>query len=313
MLLSRKNDIIIEDLFSVVESSATSANLSQRRLSYLGVKSNKEGKASEHIVPFFLETFEIKRTKLTNSISNVIVELDNLALQIDKVIDDSNVKITGTPTFENFKNLENKIIDCFSPLVGQPGLESLIIDTLKSVNISFKFNTTRRHLIYNFNKGVSYSGCTTFYLFPLISYLGLQSPNHFDVKHVFSLISNYIQILDDYIDVFDDINLKIVTPVTKRLQEIENREKIINTGQSSLEILTSDVIFKLRDYLDEIEIEITRIRGNNKNNNVFLNNWHKFHDDFSKVLFPLTHSLIEDLNYLQKIHEITPPFICYVS
>lgn len=273
------------------------------------LKGQKERYASYHLVPFFLRFLGLKESEMTKAISKSIVDLDELAQQIDAVIDNKSNSVSDYFTFQNFKGLEIKIVDCFSYLSDSPQLHNLITDTLVHVNKSFKYNTVDRHLIYNL-KNSDCNGCTTYYLFPLIKYLFSFSQHTLLNEHFLILTANYTQILDDFIDLFDDIKFNIKTPITVRLKQIE-RSFEFSRRKTAFEILAVEVIFCLNSYLSEIQIEAKRL--NNNMPDYLFSEWNKFHKQLEMIQVPRSLSKEAQKKYLKIIHEITPPVICYVS
>ena len=280
------------------------------RFSGIDVKKSKKGKASEYAVPFFLKVFDLKETSLSNSISNCVTNLDNLAIQIDSLIDSKEFQSTSDLSIEKFDDLENKIIDCFNPLSGQPILAQLIAVTLDYVNTSFYLNTSKRHLVYILERDALCVTCTTMYLIPLMQYLSTLSKTPVEINRIFIPMANYIQLLDDFIDVFNDINSNIATPVTERFFKISHNLSALPTIESSFGVLTYDVKQKLDDYLKVIEQEIHKICGKKKANDI-LRDWRRFHYVFPNIPVPPRDNNWEQLNYLRDIYNITPPMLCY--
>ena len=274
----------------------------------IGVKGCKEKKAAYHLVPFLAKIIGIEESNLTKAISKSIIDLDNLAKNIDGDIDSDSSYIPKELTYNKFKNLEMRIVDCFSYLTGSPELENLITETLKCVNISFKYNTVERTLIYNL-KNSQYNGCTTFYLFPLVKYLFSQSKLQIKSEHLFFLVANYIQILDDFIDVIEDKKSNIKTPITNRLDEINSLKKYTEEGECSFQLLTIEVFEILLRYFNDIQLESKQI---NKNlpHEVF-KEWEIFHNDFRAIKFPSEKNEYDFKIYQNKILERIPQIICY--
>jgi len=279
-------------------------------LTDLGIKRRRESNAAFHLVPFLLKVLEIEKSELTDAISKSIVELDDLAQQIDAVIDIDNSPISNELSYTKFKNLELKIVECFSYFTGLPKLEILIADTLKCVNTSFNYNTVGRHTIYNL-KNTEFNGCTTFYLFPLVKYLFSLSKFAVTNERFFFLIANYIQILDDYIDVFDDRDLQIKTPVTDRLHELESSHPKHHKTESSFQLLTDEVFETLYKYFYAIQFEAKQI-NKNISNEVF-SEWQIFHNDFQKIIFPMKANEKELKKYQKEIMIRIPQIVCYTG
>lgn len=284
------------------------ANNSNSLLTNFGVKSRKESNAAYYLVSFLLKILGIEKSELTDAISKSIVDLDDLAQQIDSKIDIDSSSISKKLNYANFKNLELNIVECFSHLSGSPHLEKLIADTLKCVNSSFNYNTIERHNIYNL-KNTEFNGCTTFYLFPLVEYLFSQSK--FQVKNysLFFLMANYIQILDDFIDVFDDRNLQIKTPITVRFEELEATS--VFRKQVAFEVLSIEVQNALETYLKVIKAE-TVVINRNINYELF-EEWNLFHSRFQALRLPCNSNTTEQQKYLKQLQNIIPAIICYVG
>lgn len=275
-------------------------------LTELGVKTYKKSNAAFHLTPFLLKIFDIERSNLTDAISKSIVDLDDLAQHIDSKIDVKDTTLSKNLDFNKFTNLELRIVECFSHLTEAPQLEQLIIDTLECVNISFKYNTSERHNIYNL-KNTQFKGCTIFYLFPLMRYLC--SSSRFDVKNdtLFFLMANYIQILDDYIDLFDDISLQITTPLVVRLNEIDADNS--NQNKSSFNILTDEVFEILDSYCNKIQFEAKKI--NKRLSAEVFSELKNFHSEIKKIKFPSTESEQDFKEFQAKILNKAPQIVCY--
>jgi hypothetical protein len=274
-------------------------------------KKNKGGRASEHMVPFFMKILDSKESNLTNAISQCIIDLDNLAINIDSQIDAPGSQLINGAAIDRFDNLESKIVDCFHPLSHIPEFRDLIIETINCVNISFRFNTTQRHLLYNFDSDIYFGGCTTYYLFPLVKYLSSLTSRVIDIDNIFLLAANYIQLLDDFIDVFDDIDLKISTPVTaKFIENIQNQT--VFSDQSAFEILIVDVKKRLDDYLKILDMEIYKIRDQKSSAPLFFE-LHRFHSELAMITLKKGNDRIIMKQYLQEVFEIIPPIVCYTG
>lgn len=276
----------------------------------IDLRESKLGKASEYVVPFFLEMLGLKETMKTQLVSQCLVNIDNLAIQIDSLIDTNDFESTSDLSIEKFDDLETKILNCFSPLSGVPEFNRLITSTLDRVNESFYLNTSKRHLVYSLEKNAPCFVCTTMYLLPLIQYLSSHSERYFEINRIFILMANYIQLLDDFIDVFNDINLCIATPVTEKLIKINNELPALTTFKSSFEVLAYSVKQKLEEFLVEIEQESQKTCIK-KNENKILIEWKRFHSEFLNIPVPSEKNNFAQLKYLRDVYNITPPMLCY--
>ena len=277
-------------------------------LTDLGIKTRKESNAAYHLVPFLLKVLDIEKSEMTDAISKSIVDLDDLAQQIDSVIDTKDNCISQKNNYTDFDNLELNIIECFSHMTGSAQLEKLILDTLKCVNKSFKYNTVERPRIYKL-KTTEFEGCTTYYLFPLVEYLFSHSKFQTKNQHLFFLVANYIQILDDYLDVFEDTDLQIKTPITIRFKEIVENNITNPKTQSCFQLLTDEVFVTLIKYLSEIQTEAKQI---NEHLPVGLfNEWEKFHEDFQNIKFPNKSTEKKLKEYQKEILRRVPQIVCY--
>lgn len=285
-------------------------NSSNSIIADLGIKRCKESNAAFLLVPFLLKILDIQKSDLTIAISNSIVDLDNLAQQIDAKIDIEDGITSNEINYTKFEILELNIIECFSHMIHTPHLEKLIVETLECVNTSFKYNTVKRHSIYNL-KNTEFDGCTTFYLFPLVKYLFNQSKYQIKNERLFFLVANYIQMLDDYIDVFDDKKLKIETPVTIRFNKIISSKCQKNNLADSFAILSKEILQSLNRYFQEIQIEVSRI---NKYFSIDLfDEWNIFHTYFQNTEVSLDWNEIDLKKHLKKLHKKIPQIICYTG
>lgn len=274
----------------------------------LGIKRSKENNAAYHLVPFLIKVLDIEETDLTKAIAKSIVELDELAQKIDLLIENKNWINSSELSYIKFENLETKIVDCFSYLKNSPQSRKLILDTLECVDVSFKYNTYERHRLYNL-QDTTFNGCTTFYLLPLYKYLFSLSKFQDKDERLFHLFTNYIQMLDDYTDMFDDRSLNINTPITVRLNEIEGNYKCKQSINFAFNQLSNEVNNCLHRNYDEIKNEAHSINGH-LNSEIF-DELEIFLEKFKTV--SSTKETDEKLlnSYLKKVHKIVPPIICY--
>lgn len=262
-------------------------------------------RSSYYVVPFFLKTFNIKKTDLTKLIHECIIELDNLAIQIDSKIDSKNSFFLEKADINSFDGLKSQIINCFDPLKNQVGIHSLIDETINYVEISFKFNTTERKIIYSFTEDDDLKRCTTLYLFPLVKYLCGLSTTKIDIYKIFVLLSNYIQLLDDFIDLFIDIELGLSTPVTERFHNINNDKK-----GNQFEVLCNDVSKKLTEYFKKIEVEISNFHGRIFSEEL-LYDWGYFSSELSKIPIPIDNDRKNHEAYLKQVSRVIPIRLFY--
>ena len=270
----------------------------------------KGSKAAMHITPFIIKLFNINKSELTKSIASCVVALDNLAIQIDTLIDSPNSTKVLNLSMNNFENLEEQIIHCLIPLQDLPEFEKLCTATLKSVNISLEFNTKKRHLVYNLNQITNCEGCTIMYLYPLFQLLTSLSRSTIKSERIFMLIANYVQILDDFIDVYYDIQTNNATPITELFSEIKSRVKSNSMLRTPFELLTQAVKQKLRTNLILVEYEINKICNGNDIGNILLE-WNNFNNFLEKIQVPDSNLEYDHNKYLHEINKHTPPMLCY--
>jgi len=269
------------------------------------------GRASEHIGPFILDVYDIKESYVTQLITKCIIKLDNLAIQIDTLIDSTKIETHSIDSVVFFDRLDSKVINCFDELKDFAEYNKLVSSTLDCVKLSLKFNTKERHLVYNFRKSNQYSSSTMYYLYPLIKYLTSFSEISHDPKHVFLLITNYIQLLDDFVDIYSDIAYGINTPVTKKFIEIQKTFKPSPDIEIPFVQLIVDVKIKLDALLQSINLEIVKINRKQYGQEI-LKEWYKFHNYINLLPIPLNNNFIDECEYLKKIHNVTPPLLCYI-
>lgn len=277
----------------------------------------KNGSCAVFLLPHLLTVLNIRESKQTAEISNSIVALDNLAREVDCIIDTRPANKSMELSCDSFERLGVRIAECFQHLSDTARAERLISDTLKAVNVSFRLNTESRGQVYNL-RDIELRTCTTNYLLPLVQYLSSLSENRVDVTRLFFLIANYVQILDDYVDVLEDIDAHITTPLTLRWLELRSEQAIETGSDFAFNRLTSDVLTCLGRYLDEI-VKESRILNSQLGRKFFVA-WEEFHEQWASVpAFPsldrcgdyLNWSVNRYRNYLNRIHRITPPFLCY--
>lgn len=276
-------------------------------------KNNKQSSAY-NIIPFLADIFKISDYDLIKSYSKCIIELDNLAKQIDKELDTNaekkNQSFIVAPSIQSFEGLDVKITDSFSYLVGLTDLENLISETMEAINVSFKYNTTDRHKIYNLSN-TDYEGCTMYYLYPLTKYFCLNGVSKNLSKNLFFLMSNHIQLLDDFVDLHNDLELNIETPVTLRYSLLLNKPNSNLKAQSAFSLLVYEIINSLLSYFICIKKEIHQI--NFKNHRSLLKEWVDFNNKIKQLKLPTSTNRNDEIEYLSNIYKLIPPIICYTG
>ncbi len=104
----------------------------------------KTTNAAYYLTPFLIDLLQIQRSKTTDAISKCIVDLDQLALNVDADIDSNDLKLFTKIDISFFAALDTRITDCFSYLNGEPDLNLLIAKTFEAVEKSLQFNTSGR-------------------------------------------------------------------------------------------------------------------------------------------------------------------------
>ena len=273
---------------------------------------SKRGKASEHIVPFVLKIFQLNETDLSRAVAASIYKLDNLAIKIDSLIDLPKTYKIQSYSILDFKDLETEIIDCLLPLREYAGFEKLVNSTLDYVNISFKYNTSERHIIYDLNEGTDFSSCTTYYLYPLIKYLIETENIQISPKRIFLLIANYVQLLDDTNDVFEDIRAGIKTPISSMLVKKENSFIDYESPLPPFLQLINDVKRKTNEITQAITQAINDLNGEQYCSEIMAE-WNNFQYLLNLFPVPFRNNRKEQLEYLKNIKYITPPMLCYIG
>ncbi|MEO8648773.1 MAG: hypothetical protein ABI539_06370, partial [Acidobacteriota bacterium] len=164
----------------------------------------KRANAAQMMIPFLLELLDIRESVRTRAISDSVVELDNLARQFDTAIDTTGLGIKGPISVGDFEGLESGVIGCLEGLSNYKSYKQLVKETIDCVNLSFRFNTIDRYRIYDLNSPKSI-GCTTYYLLPLINELFAIKRTGSKAAKLFLLTANYLQVLDDFVDLPADI------------------------------------------------------------------------------------------------------------
>lgn len=269
----------------------------------------KKAVASNFLISFICEVLSIQETDFTNKVSNTIIELDNLAIKIDSILD--NDILPNTLTIQQIKeneNLELKVTECFSYLKDYPNLNSLIKETLSYVDISFKYNTSLRYKVYSLDKyELTNNTCTTLYLLPIINYMSETiAPNSkSSISNIFILASNYIQLVDDFLDLFEDINSNCITPISVKFSSLRE-----NLDMSDAYVQLKDIVAeKMHEYIKKINEEILI---DNEFHNI-LNDLDKFNKDFLKIKFHKKLSRVEIDLFLKNLRKSVPPIVSYAA
>jgi hypothetical protein len=260
-------------------------------------------KSSQFVIPFLLSIYNVQPSNLTKSVSRTIVSLDNLAQVVDSKLDSPNSYGKNVST-SSFANLEKQILECFSPLNGIINIEDLYADTLKAVNVSFELNVLKRQEVYSLQDCNSFLGCTMYYALPLVNFLNtVYSPS--EIRKSYCLLSNFIQAVDDFADIFQDLSEGILTPVTTRYSSYQSQN-----APDVLLAVQNDVLNFLEATLSELTIEIYQV--SKKDNNLFIAELKKFVGDFRKMELPANNRDQQE-RYLLKMVDITPPILCYTA
>lgn len=270
------------------------------------------GNASEYIVPFILNIYNIKESELTKAISKCIIDLDNLAIKIDSIIDSKNYKGFTSLSIRDFNGLSKKIEACLIHLKDRKNHGQLVEFTINCINVSFKYNTTERHLVYDLGTNISSSRCTTFYLYPLIDYLIRSNKKQVNSKPIFILLANCVQLLDDFVDLFHDVDSEISTPISKRFIEIYSTNLTSAFVQTPFTLLVNEVKIKISCFLNEIINEIKNIEDCQRNKKI-LAEFYSFYSELEDIPVPSSNNRLVQENYLQRIYNIIPPILCYIG
>lgn len=272
-------------------------------------KSNGEC-SSELIVQFIMRVFRIDSSNLTGAIEKTLINLDLLARRIDKVIDLDPLSYSASPTISSFKSLEQDIIACFKPMFGAKDLNSLIEETFSAVQSSFEYNTSGRSTIYSL-RDTNSNRCTTFYLLPIIQYLcHLSTKTPQNINQLFLVFATYIQMLDDFMDVIDDFNSGILTPVTNELNELVRGDRIEPISSVNLKALKYSVESGLDLHYNAFLSEL-RCINNQLDDKGMLASLGSFQEFFALQSVPHTSSITELVDFLGIIKKNIPPLICY--
>jgi hypothetical protein len=234
------------------------------------------------------------------AVNVAVVGLDNLAKQVDQLIDVPNESSQHPRRITDLDSLEQDILHCFQRFPESARKQRLVDETRLQVELSFKLNTTERHALYSLANTRS-NGCTTAYLLPLADFM-FEVANRPSNPDVFVLFSNYIQMLDDFVDVFDDISLGIRTPVSVRLAQLRH---IVQ--DRSFNVLAGEVNEALDLYLEAILgfvpiLADPRIAGFD---------WRQFNARVRAISPPMLRDWSGEVSYVRRIRKIIPPILCY--
>jgi hypothetical protein len=181
---------------------------------------NKKPLASKYIINFLTEIFQQNNRELENQFARSIYDLDSLAVNIDSLLDiDSASNMDTVKDIKIKNNLDERIFNTLSNLRDIPNFNLLVEQTMKRVDQSIYLNTLGRKNVYSLDNNQNDSFLSTsLYLVPLITFFS----DSFDKSKtertvsLFILLSNYIQILDDLKDLYQDINQGNHTPITEK-------------------------------------------------------------------------------------------------
>jgi hypothetical protein len=298
--------------FNLMQDSSEVSAISKLHFEGIEDQSFYVSKSSHYIVPFLLTVFDLEKSDTTNAIEKAIIELDDLAIRVDSIIDSLDCNsFSIAPCVKLISKLDESIRECLFPLKNHSKYQELITETLCCVEMSLQYNTVDRHLIYDLQKELDVTKCTTYYLFPLLCFLISHSKTSYRRKDIFYLIANYIQIIDDFVDVFDDVKSDTPTPIStwykKKKQDCCSS---LTTQNTPFENLVHIVIRKTEDYLFAIENELDLI--NPRKGKQLLSEWYQFQSQFKLVPIPNGNET-QAKQYLKKVRKIVPPIISYTS
>jgi hypothetical protein len=263
---------------------------------------DSQASAAQELVPLLASILELPTNIHVRAAHEAVVALDNLAKQVDSLIDAVPIE-PGTDGYclEDFDRLQAAIIGCFNHFPKSLELQKLIGETIRSVALSFKFNTVERQEVYHLDNTEA-NGCTMFYLLPLFNYI-LALAQHSPNPRFFVLFANYVQMLDDFVDVFEDEAIGIATPVSMRLSRLNG-----TIGRHlAFRTLSTQVLSGLRKHLICIRTELADLNLEIE----ILTEWDRFHSRLGEISLPNAGDHASEIRYLRRIKKLTPTMLCY--
>ena len=261
-----------------------------------------------HIVPFLMKLSGIENDNLSKGVSKSIIALDTLARKIDFKIDNISINPfsdSNNLSIEKVKGLENKIVDSLHFLENENDFKKLLTDTKSAINKSFEYNTTKRHIVYNLKDFNLEKNSTMGYIEPLISFLLKKNNLPFNLDNCYRSFATYVQVLDDYIDIIEDLKNLNMTPITTRYYELSEKE-------DAFKILSKEVFQKLNHVFYNLKFELQNIFEVDiiKKELLF---WEKYQSEINDIQFMdiKNKKLIEE--FLEDFHNKTPPMLCYTG
>jgi len=280
----------------------------QKTMPLINSRANVEQRASFYLASFMEDLFNIANPSVVKAFNECIHNLDSLAIKIDDIIDNKDYPNASKFSVDSFENLDNEIMNCLNSITNtSPKLVSKQ-EIMIAVNKSFTYNTEKRSEIYSLDN-LEMIGCTAYYLMPLASKMALFGRHPYS-ENFFLLYANCIQLIDDCIDVFEDIEKNIQTPVTQEFHKLALEFSQDFSG-IAFNMLTKKVLNRLDDFLNEMEIEAIKNKYNNFE--LYLYQWREFHAMSSLILLPNSDNLTEQKRYLETIHGIVPPMLNYTD
>lgn len=259
--------------------------------------------ATNQIVPFLMKILEVEESQFTEDVSDSVIKLDQLARFVDNKIDSNELRSNQFESICDFK-IQQSVKSCFDNFTNSSLKDRLIKETLLAVKKSISYNTIFRHNLYKIDS-ISFTSCTMFYLFPLLKSLNTVSKLKLTDTALF-LVATYIQILDDFVDIIDDLSFRNDTPLTKRYFEIRN-ENISIIDFSTFSVLAKEIQKGLNLYYETIKVEISKI---NENIDDLFAEWDMFQIKLANI--PLHNN--GDFNisrYLISVKKEIPAIVCY--
>lgn len=257
-----------------------------------------------HLMPLFVDIFELSDEKLIKDVESCLVNLDNLAIEIDTLIDSNFANFKASKKIKDFAMLDYKIDDCFNPLTKYTEINHLLPKCKEYINKSLLSNTTNRHKVYSISNLSKEQNCTMYYLYPLLEFLLLKSKVDVNFNQLFVNSCNFIQIIDDFVDMYNDEESNLKTPITIRHIDL------IKSDSVPFATLAEEFKKKLKSLLFEIKSDLNAIFLTN-DKFIYFHDWKVFYENLEKIPVPKQKVKSEDLKYLDEIIGIVPPILCY--
>ena len=264
--------------------------------------------AADCLVPFYLFVLDLSTSSFATCASECAMRLDKLARSVDACLDH---KLSGT-ALGRTQLLNTRIEDCLYPLIDELEYTCLLRDTKAHVRESIIANTVGRDSCY-FIGGVGRTEQSTMgYLYPLIDALSTHYRRQANIDRLFLEMTIYIQLIDDFVDLLDDLNNMVRTPLTCHVGPSSGR---FHAGKLNPVVFCNIyklVVCKMDKLRISIQSDLISHYGKSPDCE-FFTQWDTFDLAVQTLHCKCDFAAEEQKDFLTRFAKLVPPLFAYIS